>query len=349
MPPNGRASANGRVVMLHFTGARGGDQLRQRLAADSGKREVNDIGIAKQIVKKGLNRLQRVGSAKLKENYPHTPFCARHFPQNPQNERTVLPIERASQWRKCKTCARFTEAADVAKPYGSPCELSSLYQNCPGHRGLHHRALEAERIVGQPCSAFVVGQAPFCSDRSDAPLAGSRRPRRRHIFRRIGKRIAIGRRRRSLLDTALMIAGGCTGVAAQKWPAVIWRLSIFRSVHCSDRGRQQAPASLHCQRARPSFMPSTLADSRVRRRSRFLSARSRLKPYPQRALTDPRLLSGIGNAYSDEILHAAQLSPIALTKKLPSEWETLCRAHAGKRLQTWIVAAATGSPSFPRR
>ena len=42
----------------------------------------------------------------------------------------------------------------------------------------------------------------------------------------------------------------------------------------------------------------------------------------KRALTDPRLLSGIGNAYSDEILHAAQLSPITLTHKLqPREWE----------------------------
>jgi formamidopyrimidine-DNA glycosylase len=44
-------------------------------------------------------------------------------------------------------------------------------------------------------------------------------------------------------------------------------------------------------------------------------------------LTDPRLLSGIGNAYSDEILHAAQLSPVALTQKLKSgEWERLFRA-----------------------
>ena len=46
----------------------------------------------------------------------------------------------------------------------------------------------------------------------------------------------------------------------------------------------------------------------------------------KRALTDPRLLSGIGNAYSDEILHAAQLSPLALTQKLtpPRMGETVC-------------------------
>jgi formamidopyrimidine-DNA glycosylase len=47
----------------------------------------------------------------------------------------------------------------------------------------------------------------------------------------------------------------------------------------------------------------------------------------KRALTDPRLLSGIGNAYSDEILHAAQLSPLALTQKLqPPDWERLFAA-----------------------
>ncbi len=56
----------------------------------------------------------------------------------------------------------------------------------------------------------------------------------------------------------------------------------------------------------------------------------------KRALTDPRLLSGIGNAYSDEILHAAQLSPITLTHKLrPEEWERLYHATQ-HTLQYWV-------------
>jgi formamidopyrimidine-DNA glycosylase len=56
----------------------------------------------------------------------------------------------------------------------------------------------------------------------------------------------------------------------------------------------------------------------------------------KRALTDPRVLSGIGNAYSDEILHAAQLSPLALTQKLkPEEWERLFAATRST-LQLWI-------------
>jgi formamidopyrimidine-DNA glycosylase len=68
----------------------------------------------------------------------------------------------------------------------------------------------------------------------------------------------------------------------------------------------------------------------------------------KRALTDPRILSGIGNAYSDEILHAARLSPILLTYKLTSEeWERLFTATR-ETLQLWIdrlkVEAENGFP-----
>jgi len=56
----------------------------------------------------------------------------------------------------------------------------------------------------------------------------------------------------------------------------------------------------------------------------------------KRGLTDPRILSGIGNAYSDEILHAAQLSPIALTRKLnEEEWRRLYSATKAT-LEFWI-------------
>jgi formamidopyrimidine-DNA glycosylase len=56
----------------------------------------------------------------------------------------------------------------------------------------------------------------------------------------------------------------------------------------------------------------------------------------KRALTDPRILSGIGNAYSDEILHAAELSPIAQTHKLKAqEWERLYQATRST-LEMWI-------------
>jgi formamidopyrimidine-DNA glycosylase len=68
----------------------------------------------------------------------------------------------------------------------------------------------------------------------------------------------------------------------------------------------------------------------------------------KRALTDPRIIDGIGNAYSDEILHAAQLSPTALTQKLrPDEWARLFDATRAT-LREWIdrlsSEAGTGFP-----
>jgi formamidopyrimidine-DNA glycosylase len=70
----------------------------------------------------------------------------------------------------------------------------------------------------------------------------------------------------------------------------------------------------------------------------------------KRALTDPRILSGIGNAYSDEILHAAGLSPIHLTHKLTDEqWQRLYKATR-ETLQMWIDRLnAEASEAFPEK
>src|ERR1700730_2104528 len=78
--PCGRASSNGGVVVLYLACACGGNQFGQGFPSDAGEREVNDIGVAEEVVQKRFNRFQRVGSTELKENYPHTPCCARHFP-----------------------------------------------------------------------------------------------------------------------------------------------------------------------------------------------------------------------------------------------------------------------------
>jgi len=68
----------------------------------------------------------------------------------------------------------------------------------------------------------------------------------------------------------------------------------------------------------------------------FRAALTRENRTLKRALTDPRILSGIGNAYSDEILHAARLSPLALTRKLtPEEWDRLFAATRGT-LELWL-------------
>ena len=70
----------------------------------------------------------------------------------------------------------------------------------------------------------------------------------------------------------------------------------------------------------------------------------------KRALTDPRVLSGIGNAYSDEILHAAQLSPIAQTRKLTiDEWQRLYDATRNV-LTLWVDRLnAEAAKSFPEK
>jgi hypothetical protein len=60
-------------MMVDFFGARGGNQLRQRASPDAGEREIDDIGIAKEVEKKGLNGIQRIGSSELEQDYPQTP------------------------------------------------------------------------------------------------------------------------------------------------------------------------------------------------------------------------------------------------------------------------------------
>jgi formamidopyrimidine-DNA glycosylase len=70
----------------------------------------------------------------------------------------------------------------------------------------------------------------------------------------------------------------------------------------------------------------------------------------KRALTDPRMISGIGNAYSDEILHAAQLSPVMLTRKLQQyDWERLFAATRST-LTLWIDRlCAEAETKFPEK
>ena len=62
---DGRASADHRIMVPHFVGTGAGDQFGEGLAADASKREINDIRVAEEIVKKRLDGFQCVGSAEL--------------------------------------------------------------------------------------------------------------------------------------------------------------------------------------------------------------------------------------------------------------------------------------------
>ena len=160
-------------------------------------------------------------------------------------------------------------------------------------------------------------------------------------LRRIGKRIAIGVEGDLWIVLHLMIAGrlhwrprgvklgGRQNLAAFDFPN--------GSLVLTEAGSKRR-ASLHLfdsEQAMQSIDPGGIdvLSSDLRSFREALSLENRTL---KRALTDPRILSGIGNAYSDEILHAAQLSPVALTQKLkPEEWERLHQATLAT-LELWI-------------
>jgi formamidopyrimidine-DNA glycosylase len=160
-------------------------------------------------------------------------------------------------------------------------------------------------------------------------------------LRRIGKRIAIGVENHLWLVIHLMITGRL------HWRPPEAKLTGRQNLAALDfsdgslvltEAGSKRRASLHVLRGEeglrsvdPGGIEVLDADFDTFRTT--LAAENRTL---KRALTDPRLLSGIGNAYSDEILHAAQLSPIALTQKLkPQEWERLYAATR-ETLQLWI-------------
>ena len=199
-------------------------------------------------------------------------------------------------------------------------------------------ALES-RIVGQPIQEIRLA-SPFLLRTAEPPITEVQGRTVREL-RRIGKRIAIGVNGDLWLVLHLMIAGrlhwrqreaklaGRRNLAALDFPN--------GSLVLTEAGAKHR-ASLHLVRGEdalksldPGGIDVLAADPASFREA--LSAENRTL---KRALTDPRIVSGIGNAYSDEILHAAQLSPITLTQKLqPDEWERLFTATRDT-LKLWM-------------
>ena len=212
------------------------------------------------------------------------------------------------------------------------------------------RALEP-RIVGQTLERVRLG-SPFLL-RTVQPPISQVEGRVVRGLRRIGKRIAIAVDGELWLVLHLMIAGRLHWRARGAKLAGRRMLAAFDfaggSLVLTEAGTKHR-ASLHLvagEEGLRSMDPggievfsSDLATFRA-----ALTAENRTL---KRALTDPRILSGIGNAYSDEILHAAQLSPIALTHKLtPREWDRLYSATR-ETLQLWIDRLTTeAAESFP--
>jgi formamidopyrimidine-DNA glycosylase len=173
--------------------------------------------------------------------------------------------------------------------------------------------------------------------------------------RRIGKRIAIGLDGDLWLVMHLMIAGRFHWRPAGAKLAGRNALAAFDfpdgSLVLTEAGSKRR-ASLRVVAGVPAL--ETLdpggIDVFASDLSTFRRALSAENHTLKRALTDPHVIDGIGNAYSDEILHAARLSPIALTKRLhDEEWERLFAATRAT-LQAWIDRLrAEANEAFPEK
>ena len=199
-------------------------------------------------------------------------------------------------------------------------------------------ALES-RIVGRPIVDVRLA-SPFLLRTVEPPLESVIGHKVREL-RRIGKRIAIGVEDDLWLVIHLMIAGRLHWRAAGAKLAGRNQLAAFDfpngSLVLTEAGAKRR-ASLHAVKGEemlremdPGGIDVFAADLET-----FKAALTAENRTLKRALTDPRIVSGIGNAYSDEILHAAQLSPIALTQKLSSEeWQRLF-SSTRETLRRWI-------------
>jgi formamidopyrimidine-DNA glycosylase len=217
---------------------------------------------------------------------------------------------------------------------------------------VYMEALE-RRILGRHLERVLV-PSPFLL-RTAVPPIESVNGRRVTGLRRLGKRIAIGLEGDQWLVLHLMIAGRlhwfAKGVALPK-RTVLARLEFENGTLTLTEAGTKRRASLHLiegeaglARQDPGGLEVLDADL-PQFAERLRSENHTLK----RALTDPRLFSGIGNAYSDEILHAAQLSPVMLTRRIDDASVARLYRAIHEQMQQWterLRGAAAGE--FPEK
>jgi len=211
----------------------------------------------------------------------------------------------------------------------------------------------APRVVGKQLERLRIA-SPFLLRTADPPVADLVGRAIRDV-RRLGKRIVLALEDDYFVVLHLMIAGRLhwkssgapiprrAGLAAFDFPN--------GTVLLTEAGTKHR-ASLHILRGAAALAahdPGGL-DVLTATLEQFRSALTRESHTLKRALTDPHLLDGIGNAYSDEILHAARLSPLRLTGQItPEESERLFHA-ARDTLTSWMarLRAETGD-AFPEK
>ena len=214
-----------------------------------------------------------------------------------------------------------------------------------------------ERRIGGQRLDRVRLISPFVL-RTVNPAPAATEGRRVAGVRRLGKRIVISLEDELFLVLHLMIAGRLRWLErAKKLPARI-TLASFEfangTLAFTEAGSKKR-ASLHVVQGEAALAALDMGGLDVTGAdpAAFHEHLLRENHTLKRALTDPRLFSGIGNAYSDEILHRARLSPIALTRKLSpeeiarlhraacavlAEWTVRLRAETGEAFPTGVTA-----------
>ncbi|HEY4342131.1 MAG TPA: DNA-formamidopyrimidine glycosylase family protein [Steroidobacteraceae bacterium] len=198
-------------------------------------------------------------------------------------------------------------------------------------------ALE-RRVVGHTLERVIIG-SPFLL-RTVLPPIQDVQGKRVKAVRRIGKRVAIGLEADLWLVFHLMIAGRLhwfpRGAAVSK-RAALARLEFTNGLLTLTEAGTKRRASLHLVQGEGGLHQQDpggidiMQASPVQFTNRLRSENHTLK----RALTDPKLFSGIGNAYSDEILHAARLSPVMLTSRIDDAAVADLYAATQAQMQLW--------------
>ena len=220
----------------------------------------------------------------------------------------------------------------------------------------------APRVLDEPLERIEV-RKPFVLRTVDPPLAECE-GRRVVGLRRMGKRIVLALDGDRFLVIHLMIAGRLRwrdvgGKAKVPASLVLVEFAFPRGTLVLTEAGSKRRASLHAVRGAAGLVAfergglEVLDASLAAFGERLRSENHTLK----RALTDPRLFSGIGNAFSDEILHRARLSPLTLTSRLPDddvarlhdatcttlrEWTTRLRDDVGAGFPEKVTAFRDG-------
>jgi formamidopyrimidine-DNA glycosylase len=201
-----------------------------------------------------------------------------------------------------------------------------------------------ERVLGRRLERVRV-LSPFLL-RSVDPAIDAAMHARVADLERLGKRIAIGFDNDVWFVLHLMIAGRLKWLA--EWPASLSRQTALAlgfesgALLLTEAGTRKR-ASLYVVRGRAALaahQPGGVELDRVTA-DEFEGVLKRRNHTLKRALTDPRLISGIGNAYSDEILHRARLSPVTLTSRLTSEDAARLYGAAREVLAEWSARLRT--------